>query len=304
MKGPVQPTNLNVAILFADICDSTPLYEVSGDASALAIIARCLDDLAEIAARFGGTVIRSKGDDMLCTFEVPTSALDAAAAMVDAHGSGIPSIHVGIHFGSVIRARQDIYGDAVNVAARMLALAKSGEIVATRDLVDALPAVERDRLALLGRRTVKGKHQAIEIYSMVVGEGAATQIVWGSDGQANVMPPETVMPMAALDLEYKGQIVTVHDGGRCLIGRAAYCGLVVADPVISREHAWIDVRAGRALLTDQSSTGSWILGRDGGHTTLRRETGSLHGRGAIRLGFHPRDPQPAPQIDFSLRVIV
>ena len=136
----------NVAILFADICDSMPLYEESGDASALAVIARRLDELAGFAVRHSGKVIRSKGDDVLCTFDAPANALDAAADMVDAHGVGVPAVHVGIHFGPVIRARQDIFGDAVNIAARMLSLAKPGEIVTSRDLVDALPVSEHDRL--------------------------------------------------------------------------------------------------------------------------------------------------------------
>jgi adenylate cyclase len=297
----VQSTEQHACILFADICDSMPIYEESGDESALAVIAQCLDELADLATRHGGKVIRSKGDDVLCIFELPASALDAAEAMVDAYGSGIPTIHVGIHAGPVIRARQDIYGDAVNVAARMLALAKPGEIVASQDVIDALPEDERDRLAPLGNQMVKGKQERIEVYSLVHDEGAATQMIRGSGEQDSDAPPETVMQSVAVELEYNGQIVTVHDGDRCLIGRAQRCDLVVLDLSVSREHARIDVHSGRATLTDQSSTGSWILDDEGGHTTLRRETGTLGKRGIIRLGRHPKIPQPAPEINFSLR---
>lgn len=295
----------HVAILFADICDSMPLYEKSGDASAVSVIARCLDALAELATQHDGTVIRSKGDDLLCIFQVPARALDAAAAMVDLHHrSNSPQIHVGIHFGPAIRARQDIYGDAVNVAARMLSIAKPGEIVASRDLVDALPGEERHRLALLGKHAVKGKTEPIEVFSMVLDEGDNTQMAWGRDGQAEAAAPETVAPALALDLAYQGRSITVRDGERCVIGRADRCDLVVPDPRVSREHASVQVRAGRATLSDQSSTGTWVLDGDGGYTTLRRETGPLGGSGRIRLGRHPRDPHPAAEIDFLLRVIV
>lgn len=301
----MQSSDVHVAILFADICDSMPLYERTGDVSAVSVIARCLDALAELATQHGGTVIRSKGDDLLCIFEVPARALDAAAAMVELHySSSSPQIHVGIHFGPAIRARQDIYGDAVNVAARMLAIAKPGEIVASKDLVDALPDEERHRLALLGKQALKGKQEPIEVYSMVLDEGDNTQMAWGRDGLANEASPETVAPTLVLELEYQGRIVTVHDGERCLIGRADRCNLVVPAPSVSREHASVHVRAGRATLSDQSSTGTWVLDGDGGYTTLRRETSALGGSGRIRLGRHPRDPHPAEEIEFRLQVIV
>ena len=293
-----------VSILFADICDSMPLFEKTGDLSAVSIIARCLDELAVIATRHDGVVIRSKGDDLLCTFEAPASALDAAAAMVDLYSSGSPQIHVGIHFGHVIRARQDIYGDAVNVATRMLAIAKPGEIVASRYLVDALPEAERDRLALLGKQMLKGKQEPIEVYSMVLDEGDNTQMAWSSGGQADAGAPETIAPSLILELDYQGRTVVVQDGGRCLIGRADRCDLVVPDLRVSREHASIQVRAGRATLTDQSSTGTWVLNGDGAYTTLRRETSALGDHGTIRLGRHPRDAHPAQEINFRLRVIV
>jgi class 3 adenylate cyclase len=299
----VQESSEHVSILFADICDSMPLYEKSGDASAVSVIARCLDALAELATQQGGTVIRSKGDDLLCIFQVPARALDAAAAMVDLHHSGSPQIHVGIHFGPAIRARQDIYGDAVNVAARMLSIAKPGEIVASKDLVDALPDEERHRLALLGKQALKGKQEPIEVYSMVLDEGDNTQMAWSHGGQADAASPETFAQSLALELEYQGCIVTVHDGERCMIGRADRCDLVVPAPSVSREHASIHVRAGRVTLTDQSSTGTWVLDGDGGYTTLRRETSTLGGTGRIRLGRHPRDPHPAEEIDFRLQVI-
>ena len=57
-------------------------------------------------------------------------------ALVEAqHGTGTAAIRVGIHFGPVIRAREDIFGDAVNVAARMLSLAKHGEAITSEELV-------------------------------------------------------------------------------------------------------------------------------------------------------------------------
>ena len=126
-------------MLFADICDSTPLYETSGDAPALAAIAKRLDELAQHAISYGGEVVRSKGDDVLCTFTEPSGALHAAARMLESPSSDVLPIRVGIHFGDVIAAREDIFGDAVNVAARMLSLAKPGELVTSSEFAFARP---------------------------------------------------------------------------------------------------------------------------------------------------------------------
>ncbi len=298
------PTDQHVSIFFADVCDSMPLYEESGDASALALIGRCLDELAALAARFGGTVIRSKGDDLLCIFETPANALDAAAAMLDVYRNAVPAIHVGIHHGPVIRARNDVYGDAVNVAARMLALAKPGEMVASKDLVDALPPAARRRLARLGRRAIKGKQEPIDIYSMVLDDGPATQLLSDSGAGVDSASRATVMPSVTIELRHAGRRITVRDGERCLIGRAERCGLVIEDPRVSREHARIEVHGGRAMLTDQSSTGSWIIDHEGAHRTLRRESATLGAAGRIRLSLHPNDPQSAPEIAFRLNILV
>ena len=99
-----------------------------------------------------------------------------------------------------------------------------------------------------------------------------------------------------------GATVTLKEGDRRLVGRAGRCDLVVRERCVSREHAWVEVRAGRVTLTDQSSTGSWILDAQGRHTTLRREAGVLVGAGVIRLGRHPRDTEPAPELEFRVRM--
>lgn len=57
-----------VAVLIADVCGSTPLYESSGNRKALDLIAECLDDISRVVEAEGGNVLHSKGDDVLCTF--------------------------------------------------------------------------------------------------------------------------------------------------------------------------------------------------------------------------------------------
>src|SRR5258708_7390307 len=135
-----------VALLLADITGSTPLYEAVGDAAALGRIGDCLDRLRSIVAEEGGTFIRSKGDDVLCYFVDPCSALRAARRM---QSTGPLAIHAGVHFGPVIHAHDDIFGDAVNLTARLAAAAKAGEVLISQSIVDRLPESETRNLRAL-----------------------------------------------------------------------------------------------------------------------------------------------------------
>src|SRR5262249_22733469 len=112
-----------VALLLADITGSTPLYEEVGDAAALGQIGESLERLRSIVTEEGGTFLRSKGDDVLCLFADPCSALRAARRMLSQQSTGSLAIHAGVHFGPVIHAHDDIFGDAVNLTARLAAIA-------------------------------------------------------------------------------------------------------------------------------------------------------------------------------------
>ena len=91
VKLGVRPMSWNVpevAILLADVTGSTPLYEAIGDAAAARQIVACRDGLQSIITRRGGTFIQSRGDDVLCTFAEPSSALRAAREMLAQSSAG------------------------------------------------------------------------------------------------------------------------------------------------------------------------------------------------------------------------
>jgi class 3 adenylate cyclase/pimeloyl-ACP methyl ester carboxylesterase len=125
-------------ILFADIADSTALTERHGDA-AFRAKARALDDALRAAVRDnGGAVIDAKtlGDGILATFPAASQAIAAALACgVAGDAAGLP-LHVGLHAGDVIRESDNVYGGAVNIAARISALASPGEVLVSRTIAD------------------------------------------------------------------------------------------------------------------------------------------------------------------------
>ncbi len=105
-----------VAVLFADVCGSTPLYEGSGNLEALDLIADCLENISRVVEAEGGTVLHSKGDDVLCTFPDADSAVRAASQMMDGQAGSPLEIHVGINYGPVVHDRGGIFGDVMQLA--------------------------------------------------------------------------------------------------------------------------------------------------------------------------------------------
>jgi class 3 adenylate cyclase len=118
-------------IFFADIVDSTALTERLGDA-AFRRMTRELDELLRrIIAEGDGAAIEGKllGDGVLATFQSASQAIDSALRCGTAASShGLP-LHLGLHAGDVIREQNNVFGGAVNIAARISALSAPGELL-------------------------------------------------------------------------------------------------------------------------------------------------------------------------------
>jgi class 3 adenylate cyclase len=126
-------------ILFADIADSTGLTERLGDA-AFRERARELDGaLRGVIREHDGTPIEGKllGDGVLAVFTSAQQAIEAALRCGRAgDDAGLP-LHLGLHAGDVIREGNNVYGGAVNIAARIAAASEPGEILVS-DIVRGL----------------------------------------------------------------------------------------------------------------------------------------------------------------------
>lgn len=284
-----------VAVLIADVCDSTPLYESSGNIKALEMIADCLDGISNIVDAEGGTVLRSKGDDVLCTFPDADSAVRAASRMMDRQADSPLEIHVGINHGPVVRDRAGIFGDVVNIAARMQSLAKPGEIITTESVYDQLSEDLRRQVRHLDNQTVKGKSEPMNIYAVFKDDTQVTYYV-GEDGKHTVHPKNVYNargPKVTVTLEFGDRTIVRGDAAPGFhMGRASNCDLIIDEPCVSRDHAVLSVRRGKVLVTDMSSTGTWIAQADAEPVLLRRDVMQLARDGAISLGLRPKEGGP------------
>ena len=71
-----------LAVLFADVCDSTTIYESIGDTRALTLITQVLSRLNEKVQAGEGTVIKTLGDGVVCSFRDADAAFEAAATLI------------------------------------------------------------------------------------------------------------------------------------------------------------------------------------------------------------------------------
>jgi class 3 adenylate cyclase len=134
--APAQSHRALRTVLFTDIVASTQHAAVAGDERWRAVLQRFGQITAELAERFGGTVVKSTGDGYLSTFDGPTQAIRCAEALrSETERLGI-EIRVGIHTGECELIDTDIGGIAVHIAARILGKAGAGEILVSRTVRD------------------------------------------------------------------------------------------------------------------------------------------------------------------------
>ena len=280
----------DAAILMADITGSTPLYEDVGDAAALALVGECLDALRSVVDRHGGKFIRTKGDDVLCAFTDASAALKAAREILSNQFEHSLGVHIGIHFGHIIHARDDIFGDAVNSTARLAAFAKAGETLATQDFVDQLPDSDTEYFRVFDNITFKGKASPTEIFKLL-DDGAikATDVALGHASGHTRTQHEQIVPEVTVTLRHAGNSYVCNESVRLSIGRSMECDVVIDQPWISREHLTIAVRRGKVQLSDQSSTGTYVSIDDGYDFFMRRETVLLTASGVISPATRPGD---------------
>jgi len=279
-----------VAILLVDITGSTPLYEAIGDAAAERQIGACIEVLRSIIARRRGAFILSRGDDVLCTFDDPGLALRAAREMLAQAPTAQLAIHGGLHVGPVVHARGDIFGDAVNLTARLTALARPGEILISRRFVDGIPAAESASLRLLDHMTFKGKSAPTEIYSLVPEDGVArTEAVFGHGSGHTRTRYLRAVPEVSVTLRYADRAHACKEQESLSIGRSDDCDVVIGRTWVSRQHAFVTIRRGKVQLEDRSSSGTYVSMRDGYEFFMRRETVLLTGAGTISPAVRPSD---------------
>jgi hypothetical protein len=232
----------------------------------------------------GGRVVKTIGDEVMAIFPGPDAAV-AAAAEMQAKAEAMPEIagtriglRIGFHNGPVLQQDNDVFGDTVNLAARLVAQAQKSEIITTSDTASQLAPVFRSMVRHLHAITVKGKTEEIEL----------AEIIWRSDVNATTFVRNRVKPKATgrtLRLKYHSrEVVRRRDGDAVVIGRDSHCGLVIDDDMASRQHCTVERRGDKFILKDHSTNGTYVTLEGDTELFLQREEITLRKHGWIAFG--------------------
>ena len=272
------------AVLFADVSGSTKLYETAGDAIAHAAIEKCVNLMREKTLGCNGRVIKTIGDEVMSAFPTADDAAGAAIEMQSAISEMPPvgatqiGIRIGFNHGPVVERDGDVFGDAVNLAARLAAVATKGQIITARETVMQMAPMLKASTRAITTIQVKGKAQEIQVYELIWQQSEDMTTL---ASQKSVYKPKN----AKLKLLVQGsEVVLSAERPAVALGRDASADLVIKERMASRAHGKIERRLDKFVLTDHSANGTFITIEGDKEIVLRREEFTLRGHGWIAFG--------------------
>lgn len=290
-------TTLVRTVLAADLRGSISLFETLGNASATALVTRCVGALGEVVVRGQGQVFKTLGDGLMATFASAEAAclcserlhaqLEVLASadrpVSDEQAAHTWRLRVALATGEVVEQQGDYFGDAVNVAARLIEHAGDDETLVTASLLEALPLRLQGTFRSLDRLAIRGRSEPVGVWVAVrqqVAEAATTHF-----GDPALELPRRMR----LELAWPGHRQAFSSADTpIMIGRDPQSTCSIDLPTVSRSHARIDWHSGGFQLTDLSFNGTHVQVRGAEPLSLRRGTCTLVGTGRIGLGAPTR----------------
>jgi adenylate cyclase len=298
-------------VLFADLRGSTSMYETLGNTDATTVVTQSVSLLGRVVGVQRGRVVKTLGDGLMALFETPDAAVAAADDMheslerIGAPGDGalamrarlVPlKLQVGVASGEVVEMSGDVFGDAVNVAARLIDHAGDNETLVTANVFDSLNAIERSRFRSLEKMQLRGRVEPVHVYLLEAvrrfGDTAAT--TFGDIVSPPTEPEGIRLVWMDQNRIYAGPSLPV------VLGRSPEATYIIDDTRVSRMHARIDWHGGTFQITDLSYNGTYVrFDHDPKIISLRRGSCTLHGSGAIGLGA-PLTDALSPSVRFEV----
>lgn len=158
------------AVLFTDLVGFTEYNNVVGDSEAVAVLDTQTRLAAHAVETFGrGRVVKELGDGLMCWFDTPAGAIEAALDLMAEVERGRESgtfplaIRMGVHHGDAVQRGDDFVGNTINVGARIADLAGPGELLVSDDALSVIGDTSDISCAAVGPVRVKGVVEPIWI---------------------------------------------------------------------------------------------------------------------------------------------
>jgi adenylate cyclase len=143
---------------FADMVDFTRTTRRLSSLAFVELVERFHAIAGELVSSMGGRVIKTVGDEVLFSSELPAAAAEIALGLIEAQAAieSLPQLRIGMALGAVLSRFGDVYGESVNIASRLTTHAKPGRICIDRNLAEALKHHDKYRVSPRRRRNVRG----------------------------------------------------------------------------------------------------------------------------------------------------
>ncbi len=178
------------AILAADVAGYSRLMSLDESGTLAKLQAHRSELIVPAIARHHGRVVKLMGDGILAEFGSVVDAVECAAEIqreMAARNAGVADdrrmgFRIGVHLGDVIVEGEDIYGDGVNIAARLESLAETGGICISRQAYDQVDGKLRLEFRELGPQHLKNIPKPVEAFAI----GGAAVTAASKGGPANL----------------------------------------------------------------------------------------------------------------------
>jgi adenylate cyclase len=167
--GDVTTPATGQTFIFADLAGFTALTEAHGDETAADLAAAFCDEVRSLLAVRRAHEVKAIGDALMIRGEEAAAAIELGLEIVERVGArpGFPSVRVGMHTGSAVERDGDWFGGAVNVAARVSAVASGAMVLLTRATRDAAGDVAGVDLRPHGRQALRNVAEPVEMFRAV-----------------------------------------------------------------------------------------------------------------------------------------
>lgn len=287
--------------MLADLSGSSALYLSQGNIAATQQINQQLGCLKQTVANGHGQIVKTLGDGFLAVFAEAAQACQTAMQLQEtwpttSHKATALDLKIALTWGEVVEIDHDCYGDAINLASRILALTSAHENLVSHDFLSQLPPVQQIQFRRLDHLYLRGRSDPVTVWQMCDADFSDTI---PADSLAS--PTEHQRPSIHLRMGERTHIFH-HTDAPIALGRSPCADLCMDANHVSRLHAHIDWQQGQFVLLDRSLNGTSVHFDHikSSHVQLLRRTAcTLHGTGLISLA--PSTPNPLPDATSTIR---
>lgn len=291
------------SILHGELLSTKELYAEFGENDGLQVISAVMYLLKKVTDHHGGAVVKTQDNTILCTFIHPDETFRAARAMhrcldklmeAERFGNVPLQLRIGIHVGKVVWKDNDLFGDAVTIAFRIMEMAEARQITTTEKTLSMLSKEYRADTTPLESISLKGKPGSVKVVALNWQTGV-------TDKMDEELLENVLKAMEnRMTVRYGNQVVEVdQDRPEITLGRHAHNDIVVEDNRISRTHIKIIYKNNKFYISDQSTNGTYLKIRNQKGTKIHRVEARLTGSGVIGLARRVT-PESSDAVHFEI----